>query len=138
MTSDEANCVKVAIPCDRVTYIPRYKEIDLYRESLSNIKAVYEQFPDLFSVKAKEIMVNAEEEEIADHLVKDINTITGKIARKQYNLVKKPEDKSMLVLERQDVQLALNSIECSKVYLAELGREQLYEVRYFPYHLMEV
>lgn len=136
--SENYPCVKVAIPCDEVTYKPRYKWLNEYREVITQIFRINEKYSDLLSDKAKLIINAAKEESDAEILKVDINTITGLPISYKDDLCELPEDSSVYVLERQPARFLLNEKNCEGLYLEEINRESLYQIRYFTYENMEV
>ena len=138
LSSESKHCVKIAIPCDRISYKPRYSWINQYRDILSQIVAINETNDDMLSDKAKLLIKTALNENGADEITKVINTISGTINYLRYDLTDLPDDKSLYVLDRQPVQLVLNDESCAGIYLEETQREQLYWICYYPYRWMEV
>ena len=136
--SQRESCVKIAIPCDWITYQPRYKWIDAYRDAIPLISGIDEKFDDLLSDKAKLINKAAREEAAAEILTEGINTITGDICHYKDGFVDLPENQLEYVLERQPMKLVIDDEVSNGIYLQEIKREQLYKVYYFPYSRMEV
>lgn len=130
-------CVKIAIPCDRVSCRIRYTWVDEYRDVIPQISGMDEKYADLFSDKAMQLINDAIDEENAETITKEINTITGEIIHFGSNLCDLHEDQSVYVLERRPIQLKLDDEVCKGMYLLEINREQLYQIRYFPYDRME-
>ena len=130
-------CVKIAIPCDRVSCKTRYTWVDEYREVIPQISAMDEKYSDLLSDKAMQLINDAIDEEHAETITKEINTITGEIIDFGSDLCNLHEDQSVYVLERRPIQLKLDDEVCKGLYLLEINREQLYQIRYFPYDRME-
>lgn len=137
--SSEINpCVKIAIPCDLVTYRPRYKWVDEYREAISQISSINAKFDDLLSDKAKLLINTVKEENDAEVIIVYINTITGQFIRLKNDLSEAPKDPSTYILGIQPIQLELDEGTCKGMYLHEISREHLYQIRYFPYSRMEM
>ena len=137
-SSESEQCVKIAIPCDRISYKPRYSWIDQYRDVIPQINKIYEKYDDLLSDKAKLLISTTQEENKANEIAKEINTLSGAIGRLRDDLVDLPDKKSLFVMDRQPVRLILNDESCRGIYLEEVQREQLYRIRYYPYRRMEV
>jgi len=134
-------CVTVAIPCDRVSFAPRYKWVDPYRSVVEQIISLADIYPELLSGQAKEVIAAVQEEKNAKNISKDINTITGKVNRVRNELVELHELQDyqpIYVIERRRAQLLLEGDDCKEVYLHEIEREELYQIRYFTYDRMEV
>lgn len=136
--SQRESYVKIAIPCDWITYRPRYKWIDAYRDVIPLISGIDEKYDDLLSDKAKLIKKAASEEDAAEILTEGINTITGNICHYKDGFVDLRENQPEYVLERQPMQLVIDDEVSNGIYLQEIKREQLYQVYYFPYSRMEV
>ena len=137
--SSESNpCVRIAVPCDMVTYKPRYKWVDEYRDVISQISGIDGKYDDFLSDKAKLLINTAKEESEAESITIYINTVTGKLIRSKDDLGEVPNDPSVYVLETQPIKLGLDEDDCKGMYLQEINREHLYQVRYFPYSRMEV
>ena len=96
-----------------------------------------EKYSDLLSDKAMQLINDAIDEEHAETITKEINTITGEIIDFGSDLCNLHEDQSVYVLERRPIQLKLDDEVCKGLYLLEINREQLYQIRYFPYDRME-
>ena len=131
-------CVKIAIPCDRVSYKPRYAWVDKFREVLPQLSCLEEKYEELLSDRAKQLINASKEEDEAEVITKTINTITGNIARYKDDFCGLPDNQQVYVLDRTPVQLELDAEACKGIYLEEVNREQLYLIRYFPYNRMEV
>ena len=129
--------VKIAIPCDRVTCRMRYKWVDEYRDAIPIISGIDDKYADLLSDKAIQLINDALDEEDAETITKEINTITGEIIHFGSDLCDLHEEHSVYVLERRPIQLKLDDEVCRGMYLLEINREQLYQIRYFPYDRME-
>ncbi len=136
--SQRESCVRIAIPCDWVTYQPRYKWIDAYRDAIPQILSFDEKYDDLLSDKAKLIKKAAKEEDEAETLTEGINTITGSICHYKDCIRDLPEKQPGYILERQPIQLILDDEASNGIYLHEIKREHLYQILYFPYSRMEV
>lgn len=132
-TSEIGPCVKLAIPYDRISCRPRYRRIDAYRDVLPLLKEINETNDDMLSDKAKRVIREAREEDEADIITKDVNTVTGSINRRRDNLVLSPDDRSIIIDERQPVQLVIKEETSTGLYLEETDREQLYKILYYPY-----
>lgn len=137
--SSEINpCVKIAIPCDLVTYKPRYKWVDEYREAIPQLSGIDDKYDDLLSDKAKLLIKTVKEEADAEIITVYINTITGQFIRLKNDLGEAPKDPSTYILGIQPIQLGLDEDACKGMYLHEINREHLYQIRYFPYNRMEM
>lgn len=137
LISEEGSCVKVAIPFDRITYKPHYRWLDPYRDAIPIIEGLEEKYHELLSDKAKLLISAAQEENDASVLTRDVNTITGAIDYVRDDLIETPDDQSMFVVERNQVQLHLDEDSCEGLYLQEIKREQLYRILFYPYRRME-
>ena len=134
-------CITVALPCDRVSCVPRYKWVDPYRNAASQIASLADTCPEMLSKKAKKLIDSLKEESDAEMISKDINTITGEVNHVRNELVELQElinYQPVYELERRPAQLLLESDECKDVYLQEIERKELYLIRYFTYDRMEV
>ena len=136
--SERNPCVRIAVPCDMITYKPRYKWVDEYRDVISQISGIDGKYDDLLSDKAKLLINTVEEESEAESITIYINTVTGELIQSKDDLGEMPNDPSVYVLETQPIQLGLDEDDCKGMYLQEINREHLYQVRYFPYSSMEV
>ena len=92
----------------------------------------------MLSDKAKLLISTVQEENEADEITKEINTLSGAIERLRDDLVDLPDKKSLFVMDRQPIRLVLHDESCAGIYLEEVQREQLYRIRYYPYRRMEV
>lgn len=137
-SSKNEPCVKIAIPCDMVRYKLRYKWVDKYRDVIPKISSIDENFDDLLSDKAKLLLNVVKEEDEAENITAYFNTVTGQLLRTKDDLCENPNDSSIYVLETHSMQLGLDEDHCEGIYLQEINREHLYQVRYFPYSRMEV
>lgn len=137
-SSESDPCVRIAIPCDMVTYKPRYKWVDEYRDAIPQISDIDGKYDDLLSDKAKLLINTDKEESEAESITIYINTVTGKLIRSKDDLGEVPNDPSVYVIETQPIKLGLDEDDCKGMYLQEINREHLYQVRYFPYSRMEV
>ena len=135
---EQEACIKVAIPCDHILYKPRYSWIDPYRDAISIIRKLNETHDDLLSDEAKLIINASKEEEAADPITIDIDTLAGGLINRWDKLEELPKDESIIILDRQETTISFNSDACEGIYLEEIGREELYKFRYFPYSRMEV
>ena len=137
--STESNpCVKIAVPCDMVTYKPRYKWIDEYRDAIPRIADMDGKYDDLLSDKARLLINTIKEEDEAETITVYVNTVTGRFIRLKDDLDEAPKDSSVYVLEIKPTQIVLDEDDCKGMYLQEISREHLYQVMYFPYSRMEV
>lgn len=137
-SSESDSCVKIAIPCDRVTFKPRYQWVDEYRDAVLQVLFLDEKYRDLLSAKARLLINAVKEEDEAESITISVNTITGQFIHYRDDLGEVPNDPSTYVLEIQPIRLGLKEDDCKGMYLHEMDREQLYQVRYFPYNRMEV
>ena len=129
--SSEINpCVKIAIPCDLVTYRPRYKWVDEYREAISQISSINAKFDDLLSDKAKLLINTVKEENDAEVIIVYINTITGQFIRLKNDLSEAPKDPSTYILGIQPIQLELAERTCTGMNLNEIRREHMNQIRH--------
>lgn len=138
LSEDKGSCVKIYIPCDKISCIPRYSWVDNYRDVISRISGIDETYDDLLSEKAKLLIKTVKEEELAKSITLDINTITGRSVQQSCELVESPNEPDAFVLEIHQVKLVLDEEVCKGIYLHELNREHMYQVQYFPYSRMEV
>ncbi|MCQ2522035.1 MAG: hypothetical protein MJ105_06615 [Lachnospiraceae bacterium] len=130
-------CLKVVIPCDYIKCTPRYEWLDPYRGEIQLISKLYEMHEDCLSEKAKLIYREVDEETSTEKIEIYVNTITGKIGGKNEGLRQPPSDREALMLERQEVNITLDSKGSGGIYLEEDSREVLYIIRYFTYSQME-
>lgn len=137
-SSESDPCVKIAVPCDMITYKPRYKWVDEYRDVIQQISGIDGKYDDLLSDKARLLINTAKEEDEAETITIYINTVTGQLIRLKDDLGEAPNDPSVYVLEIRPMQIGLDEDDCKGMYLQEINREHLYQVRYFPYSRMEV
>lgn len=137
-SSESAPCVKIAVPCDMVTYKPRYKWVDEYRDAIPQISGIDGKYDDLLSDKARLLINTVKEETAAEVITIYINTVTGQFIRLKDDLGEMPKDPSVYVLEIRPMQLGLNEENCKGMYLQEINREHLYQVKCFSYNSMEV
>lgn len=137
-SSESDSCVKIAIPCDMVRFKLRYKSLDKYRDVIPTISSIDGKFDELLSNKAKDLLNKVKEEDETEIVTAYFNTITGEIIRAWDDLCEDPNDSSVYVLEPHPMQLGLDENRCKDIYLQEVNREHLYQVRYFPYSRMEV
>ncbi|WP_026527806.1 hypothetical protein [Butyrivibrio sp. VCD2006] len=137
-SSENDSCVKIAISCDKVTYKPQYSWIDPYREIITKISCIGDKYEDLLSDKGKLLIKTVNEEDEADKITTIVNNITGQIIRTKDDLVPQPNDQSIYVLETRPVKVGVDETECKGIYLKEISRENLFQIRYFPYNRMEV
>ena len=137
LVSEEGSCVRVAVPIDRITYKPRYRWVDPYRDTIPTIAGLEEKYSDLLSDTAKLLLSTAQEENAASVLTRDVNTITGSIDHSRDGLVETINDQAVFVVDRNPVQLQLGDESCKGLYLEEIKREKLYRVMYYPYRRME-
>lgn len=135
---DKEACIRVAIPCDHVLYKPRYSWVDPYRSEISTIRKLSERHDDLLSDKAKLIISASQEEEDADVITVDVDTVAGELNNRWDKLEEVPEDEAIFILDRQKIVISLGSEVCEGIHLEEIEREELYKIRYFPYSRMEV
>lgn len=134
-------CITIAIPCDRITCAPRYKWVDQYRHVCNQITSLADTYPELLSGKAKNLISAIEEEDDAEILSMDINTITGELNHAKKELVSSnelPNDQEVYVLERRPAKLVLEEDASKEVYLHDIETKELYQIRYFTYDRMEV
>jgi len=137
-SSENDPCVRIAIPCDMVTYKPRYKWVDEYRGAIPQISGIDEKYDDLLTDKARFLINTVKEEDEAEAITIYIDTVTGQLIRLKDDLGEAPNDPSVFVLDIQPMKLGLNEDECKGMYLQEINRDHLYQVRCFPYSRMEV
>lgn len=137
-SSESDPCVRIAVPFDAVTYKPRYKWVDEYRDVIPQISSIDGKYDALLSDKARLLIKTVKEETEAETITVYINTVTGEFIRLKDDLGEMPNDPSVYVLEIRSVQLGLDEDDCKEIYLREMSREHLYQVRYFPYSSMEV
>ena len=137
-SSESDPCVKIAVPCDMIMYKPRYKWVDEYRDAIPQIVDIDGKYDDLLSDKARLLINTVKEEDEAEAISIYINTVTGQFIRLKDDLGEMPKDPSVYVLEIQPIQLGLDEDNCKGIYLQEMNREHLYQVRCFPYSRMEV
>ena len=137
-SSESAPCVRIAVPCDVVTLKPRYKWVDEYRDVIPQISGIDGKYDDLLSDKARLLINTVKEEAEAEAITIYINTVTGQFIRLKDDVGEMPNDPSVYVLEIQPMQLGLDEDDCKGMYLQEMNRVHLYQVRYFPYSRMEV
>ena len=131
-------CVGIVIPCDCVSLRPRYEWLNPYRGILSAICQVDEAFSNqLLTDMARLLVIASKEEEAADEIRVDINTITGSIQRVSDKLTESPDNNVRLVMERNTLQTVLDVDKCEGIYLEEVDRKMMYETRYFTYDQME-
>ena len=131
-------CIKVAIPCDHVLYKPRYSWMDPYRSDISIIRDLSEKHDDLLSDKARLIVSASREEEDADVITLDVDTVAGELNSRWDKLEELPLDDAIFILDRKKFMISLGSGACEGIHLEEIDREKLYKIRYFPYSWMEV
>ena len=131
-------CIKVAIPCDHVLYKPRYSWVDPYRSDISIIRDLSEKHDDLLSDKARLIVSASREEEDADVITLDVDTVAGELNSRWDKLEELPLDDAIFILDRKKFMISLGSGACEGIHLEEIDREKLYKIRYFPYSWMEV
>lgn len=134
----EEACIKVAIPCDHVLYKPRYSWVDPYRSDISSIRELSEKHDDLLSDKARLIISASQEEEDADVIAIDVDTISVELNNWWDKLEKLPKNEEIFILDRQKIMISLGSEACEGIRLEEIDRDELYKIRYFPYSRMEV
>lgn len=137
-SSESDTCVKIAVPCDMITYKPRYKWVDEYRDVIPQISGIAGKYDDLLSDKARLLINTAKEEDEAETITIYINTVTGQFIRLKDDLGEAPNDPSVYVLEIKPIQLGLDEDVCKGMYLQEINREHQYQVRFFSYSRMEV
>lgn len=137
-SSESDICVGIAVPCDMVTYKPRYRWVDEYRNVISQISNINGKYDDLLSDKARLLINTSKEEDDAETITVYINIVTGQPTCLKDDLDKVQNDSSVYVLETQPMQIGLNENKCEGMYLQEINRERLYQVRFFPYSMMEV
>ncbi len=130
-------CVRIAVPWDMVSYKPRYKWVNVYRDAIPQITGIDVSHADLLSDKARLLINTVKEEDEAEVITIYINTVTGQFIRLKDDLGELPNDPSVYVLEIQPMQLGLDEDECKGMYLQEINREHLYQVLYYPYSKME-
>ena len=133
-----ANCIKLFIPYDRITYRPRYTRLDQYRGILPQLLIISNQCDEMLTDKAKQVIGMSQEEDLAKTFTKEVNTVSGTIERIRRDLISLPDENTGFLLGRHPVCLNLNSEQCNDLYLEEVGREQLYRVCYYAYKWMEV
>lgn len=134
-------CITVAMPCDRVSFSPRYKWIDQYRSVIEQISSLADISPELLSAKAKKLINAVQEERAAKTMTIDINTITGRatpVKKELVDMQELPDYQPVYVLEKRPVQLVLEGDRCKEIYLQEKERKELFQIRYFTYDRMEV
>ena len=134
-------CITIAIPCDRVTCVPRYKWVDSYRHVCNQVTSLADTYPELLSRKAKKLNTAFEEEGEAEIFSVDINTITGELNHAKKELVSSdelPKDQEVYVLERRPANLVLGGDASKEIYLDDIETKELYQIRYFTYDRMEV
>ena len=130
-------CIKVAIPCDHVLYKPRYLWLDPYRSAISVIRNLSEIHDDLLSDKAKLIISTSMEEEKAEMITVDVDTVAGKLNKRWDKLEELSKEEAIFILDRHKVIISLSPGVCEGIYLEEIDREELYKIRYIPYSWME-
>lgn len=130
-------CVKIFIPFDVITYKPRYKWLDEYREALPHISYKEGNNENHLSDKAKALIIAAKEEEDTEASTVVINTISGQLTSLKDDLRDVPDNPSAYAIETKPVQLKLDKEVCNEIYLHETKRNRLYQVQYFPYSRME-
>lgn len=135
---EEETCIKVAIPFEHVQYRPRYAWIDPYRGDISTIRDLNEKHDDILSEKGRLIISAFKEEEEAEVITVDADTVAGELNSREGVVERLPEDETLYILDRQKVMISLSSKTCEGIYLEEIGREELYKIRYFPYSWLEV
>ncbi|WP_026495875.1 hypothetical protein [Butyrivibrio sp. WCD3002] len=133
----ETQCLKLAIPYDRITCRLKYKEIDQYRERLSLIRDLKYEYPELLSDKAKRLIDMEDEEIMVEPLSKDVNLVTGDIEDVRIDLESTLNNESIFKVDRKDMQLKLSGDRCKGVYLEESKRERVFQVINYPVDLME-
>ena len=135
---DNGSCVTVAVPYDRITYRLKYSKLDEYRDSVDDIKKLYEIHPNLVTKKAADIVALSNEECEAEEITRDINCITGKVRSRLHEIEEKELTKSMIVLDGQKFSLKVNSRICKGVYLEEINRKRYYEINFYNYRQLEI
>ena len=77
--SDREASIKIAIPYDRIQCRPRYAWIDPYRSVLLNLCDISKEYSELLTDEAKFIIKTAAEEDNAEIITVDADTITGEL-----------------------------------------------------------
>lgn len=129
--------VKIAIPYDRIAYKLKYTWIDPYRGAITLIKGLVEKYADLITEKAKLVINTVDEENDTDILQVEVNDITGEFSTAQKELTALPDDKSIFPIEKSRLDMVLRDETCAGIFLEEVDRQTLYQIRCFPYIRME-
>ena len=135
--SEISPCIKLAIPWERITYRPRYRCVDSYREVIDQLLLLNDKTDDLISKKAKNLIRYIMDEYEAKTIISEINTSSGNIACTKKDLCELPDDKTIFVIDRQPAEIVLNDKCGDSIYLEETKREQLYVIRFYNYKQME-
>lgn len=132
-------CIGVAIPYARVTYRPRYSQIDPYRNDLEMIRDVEEEHAEqLLTGFARQLLGLANEEDSACKLVVEINEITGAIHKPVNVETAVLKGNGLIRMEGYtSLRAVLDASESKDLYLEEMGREEHFRVSFFTYEEME-
>lgn len=132
-------CVEIAIPYMRMAFSPMYRWMDPFRDIADMVRQISNKSPDLLSDRGKLVASASNEEENANGLLIDINTITGDVGHIQDGIseMNLPKVTEMFIPVGQPFKLALNSESCSGLYLRTNTEEKLFQIRFFPYSRME-
>ena len=135
--SDREASIKIAIPYDRIQCRPKYTWIDLYRSVLLNLRDIGEEHSELLTDEANLIIKAAAEEDDAEMITVDVDTITGELTSVGYSVNEEKLEEAMIKLNRRELHLILEGDDYSGMYLEEVSREEHYKIERFSYKRME-
>jgi len=90
------------------------------------IRELSEKHDDLLTDKAKLISAVLQEEEGADVIVIDVDTVAGTLNNREDILEKLPTNEALFILNRQKFMISLGTEACEGIYLEEIKRETNY------------
>ena len=129
--------VGVAIPYYKISYKIRYSVLNPYRDILKEIEDISDDYPELLSEKAEKLISANNEEKSVAPLNIYINAITGKGTTDNPILCDAPTGKSIIVLDDNILSFKIYLKEIKELFLDEIKRDILYQIRYFSYNQME-
>lgn len=135
--SDREASIKIAIPYDRIQCRPRYAWIDPYRSVLLNLCDISREHSELLTDEAKLIIKTAAEEDDAEIITVDADTITGELTSVRNTVSEEQQEEAMIKLNRKELHLILQGDDYNGMYLEEVSREEHYKIQSFSYRRME-
>lgn len=131
--------VSIAMPVDKIVYQPRYSRLDPFRHLIdSMIKIESSGNSSFLTEQARKNTQLALEEKNAGTITVAINLTTGHLSQYLSGLVQEDEIGSARVAPtNNEIKININEDIIDGIYLEEVSRERLYDIRYFSYSHLE-